>query len=187
MRAKGNFSLIRRMPSSAGPSFTGPARPVPKIASITTVTSLASFPNFRTTGQPQASSMRRFAAASPLRSPGSNSSRTVRLPQSFRVKSCRATTNPSPPLLPFPHTTKTCWSSRSSKVSRRKSMTRLPAFSIKMRPGIPRSIVRRSTSRISAAVRIFMPVGLRGRAKESCRRAVREFRSSSGPHRERSG
>src|SRR5215471_4131888 len=72
----------------------------------------------------------------------------------------RATTKPSPPLLPLPQSTHTRpgdFAFRSLYFSRKTSATLLPAASIKRSPGmLKRSVVRRSTSRISAAVRAFI-------------------------------
>src|SRR3954471_5096284 len=71
--------------------------------------------------------------------------------------SWRATTMPSPPLFPFPHRMATVSSSRFSNRSSRTSTTRMPAFSIRMRLGIPCfSDERRSTSRTCSGVRIFI-------------------------------
>src|ERR1700739_1296511 len=69
-------------------------------------------------------------------------------------------TNPSPPLLPLPQSTDTrpgILPLRSLYFSRKTSTTLLPAASISSSPGMPnRSVVRRSTSRISAAVSAFI-------------------------------
>ena len=66
----------------------------------------------------------------------------------------RAITKPSPPLLPLPHST----TIRSATSGQRGSDTQLP--DVRHFPsewtGIPRSIVRRSTPRISAAVSTFI-------------------------------
>src|SRR5205823_3517514 len=63
----------------------------------------------------------------------------------------RATTKPSPPLLPRPHTTTTGPRGRP----RRARSTRAappPARSIRTGPGVPCSMVQRSSARISSAV-----------------------------------
>ena len=71
-----------------------------------------------------------------------------------RCSSVRATTNPSPPLLPRPHSTATRPSSRSLWTASIAATTWRPAFSISTSDGMPiSSIVRRSASRICAAFR----------------------------------
>jgi hypothetical protein len=61
----------------------------------------------------------------------------------------RATTNPSPPLLPRPQSTATLRSTRSLCTASIAATTWRPAFSIRTSDGMPMSsIVRRSASRI---------------------------------------
>ena len=98
---------------------------------------------------------RRFSPASPFISssrPKRNTAASA--PAVFK---CRAATSPSPPLFPLPHSTatRTPTGSPSSRIT--ASATRLPAASINFWLGTPkRSVVRRSTSRISAAVRALI-------------------------------
>ena len=69
-----------------------------------------------------------------------------------RWTSVRATTNPSPPLFPRPHSTATCRSDRSVWIASMAATTCRPAFSIRTSDGMPTSsMVRRSASRICAA------------------------------------
>src|SRR5262245_17182451 len=71
-----------------------------------------------------------------------------------RCASVRATTKPSPPLLPRPQSTPTCRSDRSEYIASMAATTWRPAFSISTSDGRPiSSIVRRSTSRICAELR----------------------------------
>jgi hypothetical protein len=66
-----------------------------------------------------------------------------------RCTSVRATTNPSPPLLPRPHSTPTWLDARSSNAASIAATACRPAFSISTIAGMPiSSIVRRSASRI---------------------------------------
>src|SRR5207342_1260658 len=63
--------------------------------------------------------------------------------------SVRATTKPSPPLLPRPHSTATLRSLRSANIASMAATTWRPAFSIRTIAGMPiSSMVRRSASRI---------------------------------------
>src|SRR5262245_12722927 len=69
----------------------------------------------------------------------------------------RATTNPSPPLLPLPATTKTPFLAARPKRSRIALVISSPACSIRVRLGTPYFwIVKRSISRICAAVTTSM-------------------------------
>src|SRR5262245_28776707 len=77
-----------------------------------------------------------------------------------------ATTNPSPPLFPRPHSTATGRSSRSPCIASIAATTCRPAFSIRTSDGMPTSsIVRRSASRICAefstriAIHQILPAG----------------------------
>src|SRR3954452_29031 len=66
-----------------------------------------------------------------------------------RCASVRATTKPSPPLLPRPHSTPTLLDARSSNAASIAATACRPAFSISTIEGIPTSlIVWRSASRI---------------------------------------
>ena len=100
-----NRWLISRMASSIAP-VAGPLMPVPSSASITSVAMRASAGISRATGQPHATqhrvdwpphrpSTRRAPPAAPRAASAGGK----------RVKSCRAITRPSPPLLPLPHST----------------------------------------------------------------------------------
>ena len=89
-------------------------------------------------------------------SPRTSATRPIRKTETStpRCSSVRATTKPSPPLLPRPHSTATCRSSRSPCIASIAATTWRPAFSISTSDGMPMSsIVRRSASRICAAFR----------------------------------
>ncbi len=150
--------LIASM-SCPGSPRTFPASPVPRSASTTSPAP----PHARTTGSgrsasvtsmPASSRRRRLTPASPATSCLAAARNTwTRRPSSLRW---RAATNPSPPLLPRPHTM-TMGRSRPASVRRAAaSATARPAFSISVRPGTPRSsIALRSNSRICCVVTIF--------------------------------
>ncbi len=97
----------------------------------------------------------RFAAASPRRSSRFANRQTRGFkPSSFNR---RAATRPSPPLFPLPQSTVTRCDSLGENLRKIASATCFPAASINWRMGMPkRSVVSRSTSRISAAVKAFM-------------------------------
>ena len=137
-------SLIALIAPATG-SRGSPSKPVPSIAStIAPDRSRCSGANSRG-GSPGRRS--RFARASPFvcdRSPTASTS-TSR-PSSRRS---RATTRPSPPLFPLPHTTRTGPRPATEAVARASPA---PARSIRSSPGIPRSsIAQASAERISAA------------------------------------
>ena len=145
-------TTARSMPSNGLPS------PVPNTAS--TITSYAAISDpcsahealsgTARTRAPMRPRMSRLVRASPRTASGAASRKTVG--STPRPRSRRATTKPSPPLLPRPHSTATRRAPRSSKADSIASTIRCPACSISTIDGIPiSSIVRRSTSRICAA------------------------------------
>ena len=104
----------------------------------------------------------RFIRASPRTSASGRRGRPRR--RRPRCRSVRATTKPSPPLLPRPQRTATRRSARSSKAASIAATTWRPAFSISTSDGMPiSSIVRRSASRIWSALRILIALHLRPR------------------------
>src|SRR5260370_4143811 len=141
---------------------TGPRRPGPNNATTRTVAEPSSG-NTRSQSSsvtidsilfPASRQRARFAAASPSTPSGLPIQRT----RGNRVASFkyRAATNPSPPLLPLPHNTQTRTLSRPATTRQTASATLRPAASINCRLGMPyRSVVRRSTSRLSGAVVAF--------------------------------
>ena len=166
--ALGKSSAMLSITARYRPS-TGFLTPVPRSASTTISTSssssFSSFQScsFRTTvgGYLSAFKIFRFVLASPLTS-SSDAKRKMKGKQPF-CTNCRATTKPSPPLFPLPQRTAAVSWSRSSNRSSRTSATRIPAFSIRMRLGIPYfSVERRSTSRSCSGVRIFMDKEIQG-------------------------
>ena len=102
-------SLMSSMTAAAGP-LAAPVNPVPKMASTTTsaisvstmVSSLSAPPSpvAGRTSTPSAARMSRFSLASPAYSSAVPSRNTVT--STPASNSSRATTNPSPPLLPLP-------------------------------------------------------------------------------------
>ena len=141
--------------NSAALPLAGPSMPVPSTASTTSVAVRISSVIFGHTGQPTGLEhpiiLERIAVHLVRIAPSTTRNHCG----CTRVKSCRATTKPSPPLLPLPHTTTMrCFASGAYSRSR-NSTTRCPAFSIRMMFGMPSSAVRRSTSRICAAVKTF--------------------------------
>ena len=67
-------------------------------------------------------------------------------------------TNPSPPLLPRPHSTTTRRVARSGNTDSIAATTCRPAFSMRTIDAMPISpVARRSASRICALLRIRMP------------------------------
>ena len=149
--------------ASAYRPLTGGLNPVPRIASTyksadnaCCTRSLFHSSNDRTTVG-GSGSLPYITAASPFNSAGSVSRTTFT--GFFLSANSRATTKPSPPLLPLPQIT----SILSPDCQRRRtcSTTTDPAFSIRVSDGTPNcSLVTRSISRISAAVTIFMGVRL---------------------------
>ena len=143
----------------------GFVKPVPKIAStITSQSEISEKCRFHagsvgtsTTGRPSRPRMLRFNRASPATSATRARRNTeTSMPRCFRA---RATTKPSPPLLPRPHTTVIRRFGRSSKVVSMAVTTWRAAFSISTIDGIPRSsIVRRSASRICAPFNMRMGI-----------------------------
>ncbi len=109
------------------------------------------------TGMPMPRATARLIAASPPTSAAAASSRiSGRAPA---LKRWRATTNPSPPLLPLPATTTIRSAAGSGKRSLKARTMRSPAFSMSTTPGMPSSsIAVLSTAFISREVRIFMDV-----------------------------
>ena len=126
-----------------------PRNPVPRSASTTTsarvsrarrTPSTTSMPSFRAM-----SWFRRASGGSLRASPASRHSTSQPA-----VCRCRATTNPSPPLLPAPQTTAARPPAPSRMIS---SAAARPARSISTAPGMPKpSIAAASTARISSAV-----------------------------------
>ncbi len=99
----------------------------------------------------------RFVRASP-RTSATEPTRNVDT-STPRCSSVRATTNPSPPLLPRPQSTAILSSPTSENIASIAATTWRPAFSISTTDGMPTSsTVRRSTSRICALFRIRMDV-----------------------------
>ena len=137
--------------------------PVPRIASTIRSAPRTSDPcssqlaasAISTTSISSARKAPRFTRASPRTSPDTPIRNTdVSMPRSDNV---RATTNPSPPLFPLPHSTAMCRLDRSSNVASIEATTCLPAFSISTSDGIPiSSVVRLSASRICWLVRTRM-------------------------------
>ncbi len=148
--------------ASAYTPLTGGRNPLPKMASIRTSqakTSRADFASphpLKTTKGGAADfvgSFAKFVAASPRNSAGSARKRR----RTSLLASCnlRATTKPSPPLLPLPQMTPKV--SADGYADRAKCATADPAFSISVSEGTKNcSLVTRSISRISAEVMIFM-------------------------------
>src|SRR6185503_554883 len=96
---------------------------------------------------PRLRSTSRFVRASPRTSADAASRYTST--STSRSSNVRATTKPSPPLLPRPHNTATRIASSDSNVVSIAATTWRPAFSINTIDGSPTSsIVRRSASRI---------------------------------------
>src|SRR5437764_68959 len=149
-------ALMAAITAAATPA-TGALSPVPKSASTTAAarasrraraSTSAGVASARTAPRARrhAASMR---AASPRTSSGRAASQTSTGTRARRR--WRATTKPSPPLLPRPHTTTTGPRGRP----RRARSTRAappPARSIRTGPGVPCSMVQRSSARISSAV-----------------------------------
>ncbi len=129
-----------------------PSNPVPSIALTTTPDACSAVPSspaaIRRQLAPPPASRSKLARASALSSSGSVSSRaSTSSPASL---SSRATTNPSPPLLPLPHTMRTGLSDAIAVTAR---ATPAPARSISSREGTPSSwIAHVSRARISSAV-----------------------------------
>ena len=136
-------------------------RPVPKIASTMSVhceisekcSSQLCSSLISTTVMPSRPRISRFVFASPRTSViGPTTNTDASMPRCISV---RATTKPSPPLLPRPHRTATRPPSRDSYAASIAATTWRPAFSINTSDGMPMSsIVKRSASRICAAFRI---------------------------------
>ena len=161
VRAPANASFKSRTTSSRKPS-SGFESPVPRMASISNVVPLR--PPFTrcqaaessaVSGAPDAIRRSRLTAASPFTFFGSASNMTRGVSPCSRSR--RATTRPSPPLFPRPHTMAIFCPPSGAKRSARNSSTPRPAFSISVRLGTPyRSVVMRSMRCICAAVSIFM-------------------------------
>src|SRR5437762_4461439 len=131
------------MTSRATPSI-GRASPAPNSASITSPASAMTAGANGSTGPVQRAAA---AAASPFSASRDPSSATrTGQPRSARR---RAVTNPSPPLLPGPHSTSAgCFGQRRATAS----ATARPAFSISAMPATPPAIVSRSASSICCGV-----------------------------------
>src|SRR6476661_5355518 len=120
-----------------------------------------------TTVTPTRPRISRFVRASPRTSTTLPSRNTIAsMP---RCASVRATTKPSPPLLPRPHRTPTRLDARSSNAASMAATACRPAFSMSTIEGIPTSsIVCRSASRICCVLRTRMycvcytPADMRG-------------------------
>src|SRR5580765_3342399 len=139
---------------------SGALSPVPKIASTINVQSLTSekwssqawLSATSTTVIPSRPRISRLVRASPRTSTTRPSRKTET--STPRWASVRATTKPSPPLLPRPHSTATCRSSRSPYIASIAATACRPAFSIRTSDGMPMSsMARRSASRICAVLR----------------------------------
>ena len=137
-------ALIASIAPATG-SRGAPEKPVPSSAS-TTAAAPSRAPAVKGAGAGPGRRAR-FSAGSPLSSAGSpvSSTSTSRPP----VRSTRAATRPSPPLLPLPHTTAIRPpGARCATTSARPA----PARSMRSSDGIPRSsIAQASTARICAA------------------------------------
>src|SRR5436190_6490301 len=144
---------------------TGAFRPVPKMASTMSVQSLTSekcsshawLSAISTTVRPSRPRISRLARASPRTS----ATRPMRNTDTStpRCTSVRATTKPSPPLLPRPQRTATWRSERSLYIVSMAATACRPAFSMRTSDEMPMSsIVRRSASRICAefSTRIYV-------------------------------
>ncbi len=131
------------MTSFATPSI-GRASPAPKIASIAKPASSSASGASRSTAPGQRAAA---SAASPRSAAFSPSSAT----RTFQPRSARsrAATNPSPPLLPGPHSTAT---GRGDQRRETASATASPAFSISATPETPPAIVKRSATPICCGV-----------------------------------
>ena len=106
-----------------------------------------------TTVMPSRPRISRLVRASPRTS--ANAATTNTAASMPRCASVRATTKPSPPLLPRPQSTATRPPSRASYVASMAATTWRPAFSMSTSDGIPMSsMVKRSASRICAAFRM---------------------------------
>ena len=111
-----------------------------------------------------------LVAASPWSSSGDPSRMTST--SHPRWRSSRATTNPSPPLLPLPQTTATVPRGASSQTS---SVRPEPALSISSSPGIPRSLIAHSSvARCSSAPGsgVSQPGSVTARSRRPRRRAA---------------
>ena len=146
-------ALSASMASGASPSGT-PRNPVPKMASIATserASSRSSAASRRT--RPPASSKIRSIVEDGSRSVAASGNRITvgRTPHRAR---CRAATNPSPPLFPFPHTMVARRPYTPPSATAADRATARPADSINCSTVIPRSRLCRSSSEASAGVRI---------------------------------
>ena len=161
-------ALTSAMTDSMRPD-TGALRPVPKIASTMIEQSRTSekcssqawLSPISTTVTPRRPRISRLMRASPRTS----ATRPIRKTDTLtpRCMSVRATTKPSPPLLPWPQSTATWRSSSSPCIASMAATTWRPAFSISTSDGMPiSSIVRRSASRICAEFRTRIDEGFNG-------------------------
>ena len=147
-----------------GRPTTGPRRPVPKIAStinsaranVSAAHTQSGSPRTSPISSPRSDARIQFVLASPF-----NSSPLPKRYTQTLAPAClasRATTKPSPPLLPFPQTIASVLPRRSPRTRRRAAKTPLPARSMRSSPGIPsRSMVQRSMFPICAPVTSFIP------------------------------
>ena len=140
-------SLIAAIAPATG-SRGAPSNPVPSIASTTAPDPLSLAASKGSGGAP--GSRPRFARASPRSSAGSPSESTsTSRPSSRRM---RAHTSPSPPLLPFPATTRIGRPGSAAAATTRARPA--PARSIRSSEGTPASsIAYESAARISSAVK----------------------------------
>ena len=146
--------------AAAGTPVTSERRPVPNKAS--TMTAAPRRRSCQTAGSlsPDRSTIvsglrRRKTLANPAASPvilaGGNAKRTFT--SAPRRKRWRATTKPSPPFCPAPHTMRTSNPATRGRSRTMISATPRPAFSMSTRPGSPSfSMIASSTARIWAAV-----------------------------------
>src|SRR5204862_5535897 len=122
----------------------GRASPAPNSASMTSPASPMISGATASTGPAQRAAMAAASSFSASRAP-SSATRTGQ-PRSVNT---RAATNPSPPLLPGPHSTSAgCFGQRRATAS----ATARPAFSISAMPATPPAIVSRSASPICCGV-----------------------------------
>ena len=104
---------------------------------------------------PPATHRSRLLRASPATRTGSPTSQTLTGHPCSATS--RATTKPSPPLLPRPATTTTPRAAASPRGPRISHAMPRPARSMSSSPGVPSSIVRRSSSRICTVVTTSQP------------------------------
>ena len=168
-RIEGLEPLLARwgtMTTRALPSI-GRAKPAPKIPSTT---SAAPSITVGSSGSIAPGQRAAACAASP-RSAATAPSSATRTGQP-RSASTRAATKPSPPLFPGPQR---ATSGRGDQRRETVSATLRPAFSIRLKPGMPRAIVSRSASAICVGVSKAL------RCQPSRENAIREMWGGGNP------